>query len=399
MIVAVLQVLLLVPIGSYVIWTVLTHVCTWYYFARHARRLPLTGYEPPVSIIKPTKGVDQSALDNFRSFCKQEYGSDYELLFCVEEQSDPSVPLIKRIIEEYPNRKIRLIFSDPKDTRSIGKLKNMIAGFEESSYEIIIFSDSDAHVPPNFLKETVACTKHPEIGLGFGAPAYAGAEDWAAALRSVSVNELVLRLTTMHLFGLFDGAVGTTMVMRKEVIEQIGGLEQFGWQLADDFQLAKTIRKQGYQIHLLKQPARVFHHYDSFKEWWAHLHRWLVTIRLYWPVHFLLMSLADLALWWGLLYLGISLFQHRNIPIGIALVLIVLATSLISTTIVNLRFVHNKKLWRFLWVVLIQELLRLPLILHSCLTNEIVWRGRRFRIDPDCTMRIVETRKAAHDNA
>ncbi len=386
-----LQRLLLLLIGSHVLWTVFMHLCTWNYFAGHPHSDPCRMYEPHVSIIKPTKGLDQSALENFRSFCQQEYGGDYELLFCVEEPSDPAVPLIRRVMAEYPDKRIRLIFSEPRDARSFGKLKNMIAGVAASSYEVIVFSDSDAHVPPTFLRDAVACTYDSTLGIAFGAPAYAGSDDWPAALTSISVNELTLRIATLHVFGLFDGAIGTTMVVRKEVIERIGGLEQLGWQIADDIRLARVIRRQGYRIHLLKQPAQIVHHHDSFMGWWSHVHRWLVIIRRYWPVLFILMNLVDLALWWSLFYLGIALLQNSNVPIALALVLVVLATGLLSTATVNITFARNDKLWRFLWVVLIQELLRLPLVLYSVLTNEIVWRGRRFRVDSDGTAGLPDT--------
>jgi ceramide glucosyltransferase len=399
MVIEVLQGTLLVLIGSHVLWIVFMHLCTWNYFAGHRHSGSRKIYEPTVSIVKPTKGVDQSALKNFRSFCQQEYGGDYELLFCVEESSDPAVPVIRGLMAEYPEQRIRLVFSDPADSRSFGKLKNMIAGVEASSYEVIVFSDSDARVPPTFLRDTVACTSDSTLGIAFGAPAYAGSADWPAALTSIFVNEFTLRIATLHLFGLFEGAVGTTMVMRKEVIQGIGGLEQLGWQLADDIQLARMIRRQGYRIHLLKQPARIIHHHDSVMGWWSHGHRWLVIIRRYWLFHFMLMNLVDLAPWWSLLYLAIALVQNRNVPIALGLVLVVLTTALGSTAIVNIAFSRNDKLWRFMWVVLIQELFRLPLVLYSCFTDEVVWRGRRFRVDSDGTTRIAETRTAAHDSA
>lgn len=389
MILSALQIILLVLIGLSIVSTVLAHVLTWYYFASYDRSYPLKGYEPPVSIIKPTKGVDQSALDNFRSFCEQGYSSPYEIIFCVEERSDPAVPVIRRIIEEYPDRDVRLVFSDPEDTRSVGKLKNMIAGFAASSYDVIIFSDSDARVSPSFLGETVACVENPDIGLGFGAPAYEGSEDWGAALMSISANAFVLRLASVCLFGLFDGAVGTTMVARRGVIEEIGGLEQFGRQVTDDLPIARAIRKRGYRIHLLKQPARIVHRRYGFKRWWSHLHRWLVIIRHYWPTNFWITSLADLSLWWAFFYLALSLLQGGNAYVGVYLVITVLAVSVISAAVINAKLVQDKKLWRFLWVVLIQELFRLPLVIYSRLTNEIVWRGRRLRINPDCTTRLV----------
>jgi ceramide glucosyltransferase len=209
----------------------------------------------------------------------------------------------------------------------------------------------------------------------------------------------MLRIATLHAFGLFDGAIGTTMVMRKEVIERIGGLEQLGRQIADDIQLARMIRRQGYRIHLLKQPAQVVHHHDSFMGWWSHGHRWLVIIRRYWPVHFILMNLVDLVLWWSLCYLGIALFRNSSVPIAVGLVLGVLTIAWVSTATVNIAFARNQKLWRFIWVVPIQELFRLPLVLYSFFTDEIVWRGRRFRVESDGTARSAEARAAANGSA
>ena len=391
MILTALQSILLVLIGIYFAWMIITHASTWVYFGRYDRNYPLSGYEPKVSIIKPVYGIDQSALENFQSFCNQDYSNDYEIFFCVEDRADLSIPLIDRAIRERPDRNMRLALSDPKETRSLGKIKNMITGLAKSSFEVVIFSDSDAHVTPSFLRETTACVQNPGIGLGFGAPAFEGAEDWVAALMNISVNELVLPIATACHLGIFDGAVGTTMVARREVVEQVGGLKPLGYQATDDISLAREILKKGYQIHLLKQPARVFHRHDSFKRWWHHTHRWLVIIHHYWPVKSFLKNLVMLAPWWSLFYIVISLVKEESIYVGVSLIVAVLTASLISSAIINLKFVHCNRLWRFLWVVPLQELFRLPLILHSYLRNEVDWRGRRFRINSKCEMRLVMT--------
>jgi ceramide glucosyltransferase len=394
-----LQATLLVLIVCDVLWTVLMHLCTWTYFTGRRSPDPGTAYEPSVSIIKPTKGVDQSALENFRSFCLQEYGGEQELIFCVEEPSDPAVPVIRRVMAENPDKTIRLIFSDPTDERSFGKLKNMIAGVEASSYEILVFSDSDARVPPTFLRDTVACTRDPSLGIAFGAPVYAGSSNWPAALTSVSVNELALRITTLHFFGFFDGAIGTTMVARRGIVEELGGLERLGWHIADDIQLARMIRRRGYHIHLLRQPARIVHNHDRFSGWWSHRHRWLVIIRHYWPVHYTLMNLVDLAPWWSLLYLAVALVRDANIAIAVAAVLVAWTTASASAAVVNMVLARNGRLWRFFWVVLVQEVFRLPLLVHSLTTNEIVWRGRRFRVHPDGTASLCGARAVGDGSA
>jgi ceramide glucosyltransferase len=397
MILSALQAILLALIGIYALSVALAHLLAWRYFARYERAYPAAGYHPAVSIIKPTKGVDQRAFENFRSFCEQDYSGPYEILFCVEERTDPAVPVIERVIAAYPDQQVRLIFSDPHDTRSVGKLKNMIAGLAESAYDVVIFSDSDAHAPPTFLAETVACVERPAVGLGFCAPAYVGAENWAAALTSVAVNELVLRLAPVCLLGLFDGAVGTTFVVRKAVLRQAGGLERFGRQISDEIPLARAIHKLGYQIHLLRRPAWVAHPRDSFARWWTHMHRWRVIIRHYWPAKYLLLSLLELAPWWSIAYLAVSAVRGERLAPAALLVAAVLALSSLSAAVVHAGFARNRRLWRFAWVVPLYELLRLPLLVHGYLTNEIVWRERRFRINRDGTTKIVENLAAARD--
>lgn len=389
MILEVTQAVLLVLVTFSLLSTVLTHVFTWRYFAVYARRFPSKGTEPPVSIIKPVKGIDQSAADNFRSFCEQDYPNGYEILFCVEEKTDPAVHVIEEIIAEYPGMNIRLIFGDPEDTASLGKMKNMISGFSHSFHDTIVFSDSDARVPPDFLRRTVACLEDPRVGLGFGAPAYEGAEDWAAALMAVSANAFVLRLASMCLFGAFDGAVGTAMVTRRAVIERAGGLEQFGYQATDDIPLARAIRGAGYRIHLLEQPARVVHRHDTFGGWWRHMHRWLVTIRHYWPVNFRITNVVDLAPWWAAFYLTISLLTGEGVYLGVCLLLSALGGSLVSSAVINARFVRDGGFRRYLWVVFAQEISRLPMVIHASLTSEVSWRGKRLRIAPDRTVKPV----------
>jgi len=391
-----LQGFLLVLVGLFFVWKVLTHLCTWYYLGRYNRDRPLTGYEPPVSIIKPVKGVDQSALNNFASFCEQDYAGEYEILFCLDDPGDTSVPIIRRTMAAYPEHNIRLVYSDIDNAQAVGKLKKTIAGLAASSHGVIIFSDSDAYAPPTFLKETVACVEDPAVGLGFSAPAYEGYQDWGAALMATSVNELVLNMATPSLFGLFDGAVGTTMVVRREVLEQIGGLAWLGRHIVDDIPLSRAIRKQGYRIHLLPQPARIWHHHDTFKRWWWHWHRWQVIIRKHWPVKSFVMNVLDLALWWTLFYLLLSVIQNGVLPTtGVLLTLAVLVTSLLSTIIINVKYAYNQKLERFLWVVLIREVARLPLLIHSYLSNEFVWRGERFRVHSDGTATVLAQHSGA----
>jgi ceramide glucosyltransferase len=239
--------------------------------------------------------------------------------------------------------------------------------------------------------DTVACLENPEVGLGFYVPVSEGSEDWVAAMLNIAVNETVLLVTPLCLFNRCNLAVGTTMVTRKKVIEEIGGLDQFGNQVSDDIPLARAIYRRGYCIRLLKQPARVFHIHDDFRRWWRHMHRWLVIIRHYSPISVYLAPFVELPLLLSMMYVALSVIMKENIYNGILLVVAVLVIRWVSTAVINLRFAHDKKLWRFMWVVPVLDILRMPLLIHSYLTDEIVWRGRRIRVNRDCTVTNINS--------
>src|SRR6266436_8900125 len=98
--------LLLLAVAPLVYYALATFAA-WRFFKRERARV-LPDYTPPVSVLKPVRGADFGSYENFASFCRQEY-PDYEILFAVKGDDDPAVPLIRRIISDFPQRKIRLL--------------------------------------------------------------------------------------------------------------------------------------------------------------------------------------------------------------------------------------------------------------------------------------------------
>ena len=367
--------LLIIPIALSLLLRLTTHLQTWAYY-QQVNQQPQSTWQPTVSTIVPVKGLDQQASLNFSSLCQQTYPAPYEVIFAVETDDDPAVPVIKELIQRYPQR-AKLIFSDPLELSAVGKMKNLIAGYRASRHDVIVLIDSDVRVAADFLSQSVGFVEAHETGAAFAAPVSQGSEDWVAALHNIAVNSSALNYGATAYQKQTSNMVGSIIVTRRDVLETIGGLDAIAHCMVGiDISLGQLIHKADYQIQLLSQPARIHHCRDTFAKYWWQTHRWLVTIRHYFPRFPWIMIFLALPLWWALLFLGITLLQKAYTISGISVVSIVLLADVLSVAVINQRLVNDKKLWPFLWVALLSELISLPILIHSLFSQKVLWRGR-----------------------
>ncbi len=139
--------------------------CVLGYF-RRLQRSPSpflkSSYSPPVSILKPVRGVDCEAYENFASYCLLDY-PEYELIFAVADSDDPAVPVIEKLQTDFPQCSIRLI----QGAERIGannKVNSLCRLVEEAKNDLVVMSDSDVRVDPDYLKTVVPPFADPQVG-------------------------------------------------------------------------------------------------------------------------------------------------------------------------------------------------------------------------------------------
>ncbi len=250
-------------------------------YARQASQR--SAYRGPVTILKPLCGLDPGLYENLRSFCQQDY-PEYEVLFGVRDPNDRAVPVVRRIIAEFPNVAARLVVngSCAGPNYKVGNLASMCT---VARHEVLVLSDSDMRVTPEYLGTVVAPFADPRVGattcLYRGIPLRG---IWSV-LGAMGINEWflpsVLVATTL---GRFRYCFGATIAVRRRAVDAFGGFLTLAHDLADDYLLGRRVSEQGLEIRLAPYVVENVLHESSLKGLFLHELRWARTIRALQPV-------------------------------------------------------------------------------------------------------------------
>jgi ceramide glucosyltransferase len=249
----------------------------WRFFRRPLRR-NADGFTPPVSNLKPIRGLDPDAYENFASFCRQDY-PDYEILFCVADEEDAAIPLIDRLKREFPERPIRVLFGSGRDATNdkVAKLARMVS---EAEHEYVVISDSDVRVRPDYLRKVVAPLADPKIGAV--TCFYLSIDERSFADRLQSVGMMSDFYAGVVVAWQLDGvkfALGPTIATTRERLAAFGGYESIENRPADDLLVGRLIADQGYEVELSRYTVETVADYHSIRDLVHKRLRWIVVMR------------------------------------------------------------------------------------------------------------------------
>src|SRR5580704_10651262 len=134
---------------------------SWRFFGRPAEP-PAAGFCPPVSILKPIRGLDPDARENLDSFCQLDY-PEYEIVFCIDGDDQAVVAVIEDLQRSFPNRSIRALHGSGRVATN-DKVAKLVRLVNEASHEVVVISDSDVSVRPDYLRQVTAPLRDPKVG-------------------------------------------------------------------------------------------------------------------------------------------------------------------------------------------------------------------------------------------
>ena len=199
---------------------------------------------PPLTILKPLKGVDEGLERNLRSFFRQDYPK-YEIVLGSPDDDDRALEVARRVAAEFPSISSRVVVGS--ETLCPNPKMNLLAGLaRHASHPIYLISDSNIEADPGYLRDLVAHLHRPGVGLVSSLFRGAGWKGLGGALESLQLNTFVQGgVASAYLLMNIPCVVGKSMLFRREDLESIGGFAHLGAHLAEDQVCGEEMKAKG----------------------------------------------------------------------------------------------------------------------------------------------------------
>lgn len=373
--------------ASMVLWAIPT-----YLLERRAAQAALAlrpGFTPPLTLLKPLHGAEPDLEPHLASFFTQDYPR-YEILFCAREAADAGLAIARRVAARYPHIPVQFLSTGGQPPYINAKVASMELMQEHAQHDILVISDSDVRVTPDYLRAVALPFADPAVGA-VTCPYRGVATEgglWArleAVGMSVEMTAGVLaaRLTEGMRF-----VLGPTMAFRRETLRRMGGFCVTADYCADDFVLGNETWKLGERVALSHHAIDHVVLNLSFVSSMKHQARWMKSTRFSRPKGHFGTSLS-FSMPFGLLGLAAAAWMGRP-ALGAWLLAWAVATRLALAIGAGAMVVRDPSLLNLLLLYPIRDLMGFGFWAASYLSRRILWRGHVYELLPGGKMRAAE---------
>ena len=349
--------------------------CTVAFF--HRCPPPRAPFQPPVSILKPMRGLDDDLEENLRAFCDQDY-PDYQILFGVEGADDPCAPVLRRIIAEFPDKDIELLVCGANHGAN-RKINNLRAMLPKARHAVLVLADSDIRVCSDYLERIVAPLADETVGLVCSPYRWKAPRTLPAAIEALTFcAEFIPSVLLVERFEGMKFALGATIAVRRRCLDEVGGFDRIHDYLADDYMLGKLIRERGHKLVLSDYVVDLIHHHTSWKRMMEHQVRLVRTYRVCRPTGFFF-SIFSHGTTWATILLLLSHFS----PLAWSVWCVVVGMRVVTSAIYLLNYFPDLLTTGYLWLLPVRDWLASVWWLAAYTGNRVRWRGAYFTLTSD----------------
>ncbi len=348
------------------------------------RRIAGADFVPPVSILKPLKGCDETTAASLETWLNQEYSGPMQFLFGVADAADPACKIIEELLKRHPQADAQLLICG--EPLGANAKVSTLAQLEKSAVnDLVLVSDADVRVPADFLVNMVAPLREERVALThcfyrLGNPATA-AMQWEAVAINADFWSQVLQSQTLQPL---DFALGAAILLRRKALDQIGGFKSLVNCLADDFQIGHRLAKNHFGLSLCPVVVECWDAPMDWRQVWKHQLRWARTIRVCRPLPYFFSILSNATLW-PLLWAAVSAGTAETICAPLTAAALVLVRICLAQQLQR-RFTPERKLVSPFWSVPLKDLLQTAIWFCAFAGNTVEWRGHKMKLRTDGTL-------------
>lgn len=349
-------------------------------FVRFGRR-PLPQISPPrwpsVSLLKPLHGLEPELEQNLESFFCQDY-PHYEIVFGCRQESDPALDVVQAVRYRHPQIPVRIVLSGEPDhpNAKVCSLEKMAAA---ATADYLVVSDSDVQVTPQYLREVTRPLLQPEVGMV--TCLYRGVPSSGLWSRLEALGMSVEMTAGVVVADMLEGlkfALGPTMAIRRDVLEQAGGFRVLADYCADDFVLGQRVFEAGKQVVLSHYVVDHIALHQRCAASLQHQVRWMKSTRFSRPKGHIGTGLT-FAMPFGLMGLAAG-FAIGDPLLGLALFLFAALNRMAEAMLAGWGVVRDPLALRYFWLYPARDLLGFFLWCASFASTSIIWRGERYEL-------------------
>jgi ceramide glucosyltransferase len=357
-------------------------------YFRQPASAPEGTFLPPVSILKPFRGLDPDAYENLASFCRLDYPA-YEIVFCVDPDDEAIQSVLARLHADFPQRPIRVLYGSGRVATNdkVAKLARLVG---EAAHEFVVISDSDVRVRPDYLRHVVAPLRDPKVGAVTCLYVPIEINTFTDHLQSVGMMSDFYAgiLVDWQLEGM-KFALGPTIATTRTRLNGFGGYAELENRPADDLLVGRLIDEQGYQVLLLRYAIDTVCDYGSLSELLHKRLRWIVVMRHMRPWGHIGLLLTQ-GLPWSLAAVAI----HPTTGVAIGYLGGYLGLRMAMTWMIGIHGLRQSVLWKQMPLLPVWDAVAFLIWVFSFSRNSIRWRGADYYIRDGRLVPVVTGRAA-----
>jgi ceramide glucosyltransferase len=367
--------------------TAVSHACVHFKLRRRRRDVE---FAPPISVLKPLKGIDDGLEDNLCSLARQRYPGRFELILGAADPQDPALEVALRIRRRFPGVPIKLVAGREGPALN-PKVANLIGMLDLAEHDTLLISDSNVRVDATYLRDVASEMADPRVGLVSNLIAGDGEQSLGAALENLHLNSWIAAGVATSSICRHPVVIGKSMMLRRSDLEQLGGLRAVEDVLGEDYLLGRAFARAGHAVVISPHVVRTINAQWDLRRFlsrhlrWTQMRRWIAP-RLYafeplvnpLPILFGLGTIV--ALRDGALGYGTSAWLSA---IGIAT-----AGKVGSDAVLSRRLRGRWPSALGVLAVPVKDVLVLGLWCVAWVYRSVTWRGNKLRIGPGSVLSL-----------